>query len=555
MIETWSILLFAAAPVATIVQDETYEELEGRVTAADAREATIDRGTADGVRAGDRVTFFPREGGSFEGTVRTLDERSARVELADPNYVPSPGTKVKVRVHGAAPAPAQPVDAVPNDGAPRVAPAHPAWPEQDEAWKPGDPLLARVRALRPEERLPRTHGRFYLSSESIRSTEDDRTDQFQRLGGSFEYENPWGRGDALHVDAELNYRDTSVPDFDDDHGTKLRVDRLSYHWGGTRFAADRFEVGRFWQSGVPQLGLLDGFEWTTRAASGNRGGVSIGFMPELDEQQDTGDDLQIAAFYRWVNDASERVAWSAAYQKTFHQLAADRDLVVLDFRYLPIDAWTFVSTAWVDVYGSTDGAKGSGVELTQMLSTASRRWSDGSSLALVYSHYAFPELARNEFPGLLDAQIADAHSDRLSLRGRKAIGRRASFHTALGAWVDQDENGGDAELGFELDDLLGDSSFVDLVGFETRGRFSNAIGGRASFGLRGEHGSWRADYEFAQNHLDGFSDDNDDLPQHRVRLSGDHHTASGWSVSGHVDVNVWDSENSVAAGFYVQRSF
>ena len=52
-----------------------------------------------------------------------------------------------------------------------------------------------------------------------------------------------------------------------------------------------------------------------------------------------------------------------------------------------------------------------------------------------------------------------------------------------------------------------------------------------------------------------FSDDNDDLPQHRVRVGGDWNDADGWSVSAHGDVALWDQENAVSLGVYVQRSF
>ena len=59
----------------------------------------------------------------------------------------------------------------------------------------------------------------------------------------------------MHYDLEVNYRRTDVPDLDGEENTRLRLDRASYHWGGTRFRKDRREVGRFLQSGMIEFGL------------------------------------------------------------------------------------------------------------------------------------------------------------------------------------------------------------------------------------------------------------------------------------------------------------
>lgn len=553
LIGVWMTLALCAG--ARAQDPAAFEVLELRVTSSKPRSAIVDRGASDGLEIGDRVLFRPREGNTFDGTVTKVEERSAVVELSDPTLWPAPGTRGEVRIPKSRfeePPVATP-EATPP--VPTVDAEHPPWKNTDEEWQSGEPLLAKVRPLRPQERPRTITGRFYTIVDYTRSTEDDRTDGFYRAGASVVYDNLTGRGDRLHVDGELNYRNTDVPDQDDERATRLRLDRLSYETGGTRFADARWEVGRFLQGGMPEFGVLDGFEWEQRASGGNRYGISLGFMPEPDDEQDTGSDAQIAGYYRWVQDESEQLSFAAGYQKTFHDFDADRDLVVANLRYLPLGGWSFNSTAWIDRYGDGDTAKGPGFELTQLYAIASRRWESGSSLAMTYSHIAFPEVDRNEFSPVTDAQLADDHNDRVALNGRQHMSADTSVHSAVGGWVDEDEEGGDADLGVSVDDFAIDRGLLDVGAFGTWGRFTKTKGARVSLGRYTENGRWSVDYEFADHHFDGFSADNDDLPQHRVRASRDVYTASGWSFSGHLEVGLWGSENSITAGFYLQKSF
>ena len=82
--------------------------------------------------------------------------------------------------------------------------------------------------------------------------------------------------------------------------------------------------------------------------SGHRVGASVGFMPEPNAQFESGKDFQVAAFYRWVADATERLSAAAAVQKTWHNGATDRDLLITNLHYVPLEGWTFHGTTWVD---------------------------------------------------------------------------------------------------------------------------------------------------------------------------------------------------------------
>lgn len=557
----WLIALCVCGLGSARAHAQETETVEVRVTSARPGSAQIDRGTVDGLVVGDHVVFRPRDGSIYNGVIAIVGERSAEVEIADPTHVPAPGTRGEVRVPRERFTPPPPAPDVPAQPVP-VAPAqpegdaqHPPWSNTDPDWQPGQPLLARVRPLRPEERPRSIHGRIYGIFDGIRSTEDDRTDTFFRAGAGVSYENLTGHGDRLLFEGELNYRSTDVPDADDETKTRLRLDRLSYARGGTRFEPMRWEFGRFLQRGMPEFGVLDGVELGMRTSDGNRLGASFGFMPEPDAEMSTGDDLQFAVNYRWVRDESEQLSFGAGFQKSFHDFAADRDLFVANLRYLPDDGWNFTSTAWVDVYGDTDVAKGAGIELTQMYTSVGRRWKDGSTVNLVYTHLAFPDIERDEFLPVLDAQLADDHNDRVAITSKMSLGDETFVRAGAGGWVDQEDDGYDAEVGVGFRDVVIHRSFCELTGFVTRGRFLNSLGGRVSLGAYGETLRWGVDYELAQHHFDGFSDDNDDLPQHRLRVGGDWNSVSGWSVSVHGDVQLWDSENAIGLGLYLQRSF
>jgi len=531
--------------------------LEVRVGAAERGWVLIDRGASDRLALGDVVTFFPREGGTQRGTVVELEERAARVELADPAFAPAPGTRGRIELpRDRASAPrrrprAAPPTAPPSGAEPASPP--PVFRNPDDEWQSDEPLLARVRPVRPSERPARASGTSYLALDHTRASEDDRHDTFVRLGGGLVVENPFGRGDRLQADAEWNYRRVDLPDDDDLEDVELRLERLSYTVGGTRFDQDSLQVGRFLQEGLVELGVLDGAEWIVRRRNGHRFGASVGYLPEPDAEFQTGSDFQLAAFYEWVADESERLAFATGYQKTFHNGAADRDLVVARLQRLPREGWTFFGTAWIDLYTDGDDAKDESVGVTQADLSLGRRFAGGSSLDLVYRHLEFPELERNEFTPVEDDQLADDHSERLALTHRWQLTPDTRLRTSLGAWVDEDESGSDGELGLGLRELWDARDFLDLALFGSNARFSDTLGARFSFGRFTNGGRWAVDYELSQNRLDGFDADNDDLPQHRLRFSRDH-SWSAWSLSWRIEGLVYDDEYALQLGLYLQRS-
>lgn len=547
----------ASAPLqdAATAQDEAeHDVVELRITQVRGASVVVDRGSADLVRVGDRVFFRPREGGLHGGVVARVDERTAVVDLQGGGFPAEPGVRGFVRIPASRSAPAAEARRKPR-AAPTGDKPRSSWSNQDEEYEKGQPLLARVRPLRPDERPASFSGRWYTTLDQIRSTEDDRSDAFYRMGGALRVDNLTGRGDRLSFDGELNYRDTDVPDNDDQNARRARLDRLSYSWGGTRFEAQRFEVGRFLHYGMPEFGVLDGAEWSTRTDSGDRFGVALGFLPEPDLNYETGSDFALSAFYRWVYDASEQLSASAGFQKSWHHTDADRDLAVVNLNYLPDNGWSFFSSTWVDIYTDGDNLKDPGPELTQALANLTHSWSSTSAVGVRVSHVAFPQINRREFVAPQPLDFADAHVDRIAAFARTALTSTWRLRVEAGMWSDEEDSGGDVEIGQEFDHFLFDGAVVGVSAFAVNGQFNDSIGARSYLRSWDAHGGWSLEYELANNDLVGFTSQNDDLPQHRARAQWDWLPKSAWTLRLHLDLQLWDSESSLIAGLHINRSF
>ena len=561
-----TLLVLVATASGAGAQRGAWERVELRVTVAGpGSRVVVDRGARDSVERGDLVMLLPRGGGRYLGTVVDVEERSAVVVLRDRGFLPSVGTRGVVAVPRArlglgpegADEPAGERDgAAASKGADEL-PPRPPRSERDDGWTPDQPLLARVRAVRPEDRRTSVSGRVWASADGTYAS-SDRSDSFSRLGTDVVFDNPFRHGGALHLDGELNYRTTRTPldAGDDDEATgRGRLDRFSYRHGGNRFSPNRWEVGRFLHSDMPEFGVLDGFEWSRRRENGDRFGASVGYLPEPDQTMETGDDFEVAAWYHWIWGDLEQLLVGAGFQKSWHHGEPDRDLLVAKVRWLPPEGIDFHTTAWVDFYSGSDDEEDVAVEVTQAITSVGKQWESGNGLYASYTHLGYPELLRREFTPILDAELADNRRDRLALDGWRWLGERVRVHGGAGAWNDDQETGGDGELGWEVLDLFGTGSSTDVTLFGAKGEFSNVAGARFSVGRWLENGRWDAFYEIADMHQLGFSDDRDDILQHRLRGSRDFELGRGWRISLYGEGRLWDDEDSWSLGGYLQKTF
>jgi hypothetical protein len=306
---------------------------------------------------------------------------------------------------------------------------------------------------------------------------------------------------------------------------------------------------------MPEFGVLDGFEWSRRRENGDRFGASVGYLPEPDQTMETGDDFEVAAWYHWIWGDLEQLLVGAGFQKSWHHGEPDRDLLVAKVRWLPPEGIDFHTTAWVDFYSGSDDEEDAAVEVTQAITSVGKRWESGNGLYASYTHLGYPELLRREFTPILDAELADNRRDRLALDGWRWLGKRVRVHGGAGAWNDDQETGGDGELGWEVLDLFGTGSSTDVTLFGAKGEFSNVAGARFSVGRWLENGRWDAFYEIADMHQIGFSDDRDDILQHRLRGSRDFELGRGWRISLYGEGRLWDDEDSWSLGGYLQKTF
>lgn len=542
-------LVAVACATAPDAQESSIERVELRVvtTRADGT-FEVDRGASDGVEEGQLVLFFPRSGGTFDGSVVEVLDRSAFVmphiaELELPS-----GTAGEVLI---------PVTALPDEPAgqrtiPDAPVDHDPWSNADEAWNPGMPLLSYARAVQPHERPVQFNGRAYFWGQYLSTNDPGEVDSAYRSGADMKWDNLFGNGGTLHIDGELAILEYGLGGDERVDDTNLRVDRLSYSLGGTRFIPARLTAGRFLQVGVPEFGVLDGAEYALRMSGGDAFGVSLGFMPEPNGDFRSGNDFQVAAFYRWVADETETLALTGGVQHTWHNGAPDRELLLAKLEYLPLEGWRLLGTVWIDHYDSGDDVKGSGFEVSQAHASASRRWDDGTSLRFAYARIVFPETDADLFTVVPPETLANFHDDRLSSNGVLPLSERCDLLGEVGVWVDDIDRGGDAELGLGIDDLVLERSRANMSVFAVRGKFDTTVGARLGYARQVDNGRWSVSYEWAQHDITGFEDDNDDLYQQRLSASRDYRFGS-WDLSLIGTAFLWDGDDAWSLGLNVHK--
>ncbi len=564
--------LIAPAPAQ---ESEPQVRVELRVMAATPGRVIVDRGIADGLKIGDRVQFRPRKGAPLDGVIAEVRERVATAELDDRSAVIELGTRGDAQLPASRlpkpppmPPPATPREVEPPvppsartapKSGPKTAPAadakesaKPAWSNRDEGFDATQPLLSRVPPTRPEQREPRWSTRMWSSSELARSSDGGWSDTVARAGVDTRAENLFGDGGTLRADLEFNYK----TELDDGHSLDLLPRRLSYANGGTRFEPQRFEFGRFLQHAVPEFGFLDGVEWGTRTADGDRFSASLGFMPQLDDDFRSFHDVQAAAAWEWIADESERLTATVALQQTWHDGELDRRLALTRMRWVPSSGWDAHVATWVDFYDGHDDVKQQNVELTQAIAALGRRFDDGGDLFLSFQHVAFPELQRDgEFLPLNAATLDRAHLDRLTLRGRTDPDAAFAVHGELAGFHDQDGSGGSAEAGFDVPLPVFDDARLDVTSFASTGTFTRVSGFRV-----GAMGStldqrWDCMYELADHRQEGFSSRLDDIVQHRFFASQSFFTSGGLRIAARLELKVWDDEYAWSGGLSLERSF
>jgi len=545
---------------------DEFVRIEVTCTAVSGNSVYLDQGRDAGLRPGDRVRMFLPEGAPRRGKVSSVSRTSARAELdggvkgldiglLGEAWIPRKRLETAEEEAKAAEDPSAPVEPeAESESEPEPEPAaHPPWTHPPEEWNQDLPLLAPAHGRAPEERPRRLDGRVFTTFDWT----DDQAGDAERqtfasaLGFDGRIENPFGRGGRLSFDAEAFGRRFHTAGEDEDE-SKLRLDRLSYAWGGVRGARDRGEVGRFLQSELPSLGFLDGVEYVHQVGSTHRFGASAGFQPVPDDLFRSGDDFQAALFYRRANDEDRSLSYALGVQKTWHQGIADRDLLATELELHPGARTSLFGSALVDWYTSGDDLKSPGPELTQLFVNATHRTAGGHGCGLFLSRFRWPQLERDEFPDVTAEEIADSVSTRYGGDAWLAVGAHTQLYGRLDSWTDEDDSGGGGRARVTWRDLLQRGDLLTLESYVNSGKFTHTLGVRASARRRFEHGavdlSWDVT-DFDQEDVD------EDLLQHAVRGAFDLELGAHWTLALYAETRFGDEQDALSLGFLLQRSF
>lgn len=551
----------ALRPPQARARDE-FVQVEVTCTALAGDGVYLDQGRESGLEPGDRLRLEALEGPLRLGKIVSVSRTSARAELQGGVEGLDVGARGFVFVPkqrlapppppGAAPAPPAAVRAVePTPPQPRAL-EHPPWTAPPVEWSEDRPLLAPAHGVAPEER-PRTfEGRVGTTSDWTRDDSGDEPRSFlvTTLGAEGRITNPFARGGELAFDLEQFWRGSETGG-ERESESHLRLDRLSYAWGGVE-GGGRGEAGRFLQREFPELGFLDGLELVRSVGRASRLGASLGFLPVPDDLFQSGDDFQVSLFGRYVGGAERRLALGLGYQKSWHEGAADRDLVVTQLEWHPAASTSVFASALVDLYTSGDELKGTGPELTQLFVNATQRWTRDAGLGLSASRFRFPELLRDEFSGVTAEEIASAVNDRIGLDAWAPLAGSLTVLGRIERWADQEDAGGGGRLRLTWREALGPGGPVTCEAYWNDGKFSVARGLRTGLRRRLEAGALGLSWDvtnFDQESVD------EDLLQHALRAELELGLGRWWFLALYAETRFGDEQDALSLGFTLQRRF
>lgn len=524
--------------------------LQVTVTSASGRSVYLDRGRSDGLQVGTLVKLFPPGAGQVEVEVRSVSSNSSRAELQAGVPAPPVGTRGEVEVAIAR------SDASVDTPRRPVSPQHPPWSRQEAQRTADQPLLVPSFGQRPEDRPMQLSGRLFGYGQwNADSSGTSSSDYFLgRVGTSLRADNPLGFGGRAQFAGELDRRLAQLDDAPDQSDGRGRIDLLSYAVGIEEYAPYRFEAGRFYSVGVPELGLLDGLEATANYQGGLRIGAGAASYPVPFPSRDSGDDLGLHVFTDYQSGKDRAFAAALAYQKTWHRGTADRDLLVLRMEGRPGDGVWLYGSAKIDFYSGRDTVKGSGPELTEFLGQARCDGAD-AGLGATLSHYTWPELRRQEYQSLPLSLLTDGKVDRAGLSGYVRPSRNVRLSGRVDFWRDQDRDGTAGEIATDITELFGPGSAFYAALFRSDGSYSSGPGARLRARKNlGDHASASAGYSWHRYDVQGLLSGDQTLTRQSIDVGLDLYFGD-WDLNCTFERWFGDAEDSFSFGVYAQYRF
>ncbi|MCA8953359.1 MAG: hypothetical protein KDE27_27855 [Planctomycetes bacterium] len=543
-----------ATPTVVVAQQTEERTVQVTVTSVSARSIFLDQGRNAGLTVGAIVQLFPPGVASLEVEVRAVSNTSARAVLP-PDLPPPPiGTRGEVHVEVAATGGAPPGPAV--GPVSRTVPDHPPWERNEPTRDAEQPLLVPTFGQRPDERPAELDGRLFAIGQWTRDNGGDRSSDYLlgRFGVRADATNWLGAAERIRFAGEFDERRVMVPDRPDQSDSSGRIDLLSVALGTEQWAPTGFEVGRFYSSVLPEIGLVDGAEVVRRYQNGLRFGGGVGAYPRPFPSRMTTDDMGAHAFVDFTANAQRTFAATLGFQKTWHRGAPDRDLVLVRLEGRPATGVSLFGSAKVDIYTSGDTIKGSGPELTEAFGTA--RW-DGrnAGTGLSLTHFSWPELKRAEYQNLPVELVQNGEVERASWSGWVRPWNPVRGRLRFDTWRDQDRDGTSVTFDGDVRDVIGDGSSLLVSVFRSDGGFSSGPGARVLLRAPLAGGAWRAGYRWHRYELQGLVTGAETYTRQSAELG------LGLPVSDNGDLDAviehWfgDRENAWSLGIYVQWRF
>lgn len=544
--------LAAAALLLAALPAQELRTVEVHVTGGAGNSVFLDRGRGEGLLPGMTVRLFPPGQPPIDATIRAVSTNGARADVPPPREVPPTGTRGEVQVPIEQAKPPEPAPAAP----PRPTPQHPPWTRREDPRDPGQPLLAPAFGAPADTRPPRLTGSVFGQLDWSRDRGDGRDSEFwlARLGTDFEVTNPFGTGGRVRFAGDLERRGLDLLDEGKAHDDDARIERLSYLHGDEEYAPWRAEVGRFVSQYVPELGLIDGVEGALRFSSGIDVGAGFGGWPLPYPARTTDDDLTAHLFLQWADPDPRGARVLFGYQKSWHDGAPDRDLLLARANVAPSEQWWFSAALRADIYTASDPIKGSGVDLSEAFLQGTWRATPTSGASLSYSHFEWPELKRAEYVLTPPRLVADGRVDRFSAGGWFDLVERVRLDLRGDFWSDQDDSGAGGELRLGFDRVLEEQTWVGVDLFLTEGSTSSGPGFR--IGARRPFGEWLVGlgYDWLEYELDTIGGSSTDGTRQSVRASVDW-MRGDWQVGLFGQQFFGDGEDSLAIDLFVQFHF
>lgn len=531
-------LVLAAAPSAR-AQEKPSARIEVRVLAVTPAGVTLDAGADRGVSVGDRVELFPDGAPQAVAVVRVVTKQSARADWVGSAAGVLPGSRAEiVLTHSAKPQ---------NQTA--SAPTHSPWTRPAGGIDANRPLLAPYDGTDAEPEPMRFRGRAFLQLDQLLDRTRRRNYSLARTGLDFTLENALGAPGALAFDGEIFDRRVRDKRFPEEDSTLARLDRLSYRGGEAAGSPVRYEVGRFLQSEFPELGMTDGAEVTFRPSASDRFGASAGLMPSFTPSLSSEDDAQGSVYYRHSFDEADLSSLGVAYQKTWHEGQADRDLVVLSGRHLQPDGLTLTGSAWIDYYRSGERTRSEGPELTQLFLVASHPLGKDAGLGATANYVRFQDILADELPPFASNVLAQTRILRTGVHGWVQLGGGWRASARADRWSDSSESGGSGEARLDVRDLLLSQGRLTGAIFASEGRTSSLRGFRLGAQQDTRLGSFGIGYDFGAAQSDFASGLDERSRQHILRASWDADLGRSWNLGAYVEHRFGTRQDTYLIGF------